>query len=420
MERGEEGDSEVGSNVGTGALQSETDLAIGPALSGYLPVDRLGWGFDFRVQTFLACSDRAMEHDDDARSVSSVASYLDAVNPPLTARLPPAVRARSHAVLGRHRAPPSDRRLSQLEQQLHELEMEDWRTDRLIDSGPHDKGHYVWKPELPPRKGEGANALSETIASNQARTIQNESRIARLEAQLKAPGVMRNSPQPAHRTWSDAEQRITRNSYRLSIHPSSRLCEASKPASQSFGSPFSPSDVLLQSPANVFTRSDRVGVHVALSSTPLTQQTKSFELSAIRADEHERSAASRLRESNWQRDPKYLSSPFDRSTAPALSPLKDETGAARAAINFSDFKYASSPSQAPFEVPSASRPSLVQHPVNNGHVSSTVRAPLTDELEANAPPPASHLLHVPGQEIMARSRSVTKENKADLAQQVLP
>ena len=52
MERGEEGDSEVGSNVGTGALQSETDLAIGPALSGYLPVDRLGWGFDFRVQTF--------------------------------------------------------------------------------------------------------------------------------------------------------------------------------------------------------------------------------------------------------------------------------------------------------------------------------------------------------------------------------
>lgn len=92
------------------------------------------------------------EHDDDARSVSSVASYLDS-NPPLTARLPPAVRVRSHAFVGKHRAPPSDRRLSQLEQQLQELEMEDWRTDRLIDSGPHDRLRHAWKPDLPREQG---------------------------------------------------------------------------------------------------------------------------------------------------------------------------------------------------------------------------------------------------------------------------
>jgi len=64
----------------------------------------------------------------------------------LTARLPPAVRDRREIKVN-----TSDYRLSQLEQKLRELEMNDWRTDRLIVAAQIDREDQAWKPDLPPR-----------------------------------------------------------------------------------------------------------------------------------------------------------------------------------------------------------------------------------------------------------------------------
>ena len=120
----------------------------------------------------LPTSFRRCDPGDDDRSVLSAGSsgYFDLLHPPLTARLPPAVRK---PMCGKSKAGAqrlsqvSDKRLSQLEAQLRELEMEDWRADRLIFAASRETGSPVkldgarfagsghgaaGKPDLPPRR----------------------------------------------------------------------------------------------------------------------------------------------------------------------------------------------------------------------------------------------------------------------------
>jgi hypothetical protein len=361
------------------------------------------------------------ERDDDARSVSSAGSYMDSVNPPLTARLPPAVRARSLAPHGSHRPVPSDRRLSQLEQQLHELEMEDWRTDRLIsDAGPHDRAVSVWKPNLPPRRAADAANLRAETSSNQARTIQHESRIATIEAMLKVPSVGRNIPQSAHRTWHDVEERAMQSSNTSSALPHSRVSDLSRPESQSFGSPFSLVDTMLQSPASMPSRSLHNTVNGKWGA-----QTRFYELSAIRQHTHEISAGSRPRESGWQRDPKYASSPHNSSSVLARSPLNDNT---RSAINFFDLKFALNPTKASLERTGAPRQSFQEHPsgasdaeVSPGQLSDNSAGRTLEGLSINGGHSELPLGHVPRENANGSSGVRCESNtdsKAELAQQV--
>ena len=150
-------------------------------------------------------------YDDDARSVSSGTSYMDALNPPLTARLPPAVRASYK--FGGHRGQPkgSDRRLSQLEEKLNELEMEDWRMDRLILSANHG-----WKPDLPPRKSLSDIAAGHEHAVgkhyNHHHDRVNVHQLAREWNRPQTPiewpdySLSQRQEQPAHQTRPDAGQ----------------------------------------------------------------------------------------------------------------------------------------------------------------------------------------------------------------------
>ena len=99
-------------------------------------------------------------------------------------------------------------------------------------------------------------------------------------------------------------------------------------------------------------------------------------------------------------------------------------------MNFSDLKYAFSPSKATVEVMSAPGPCHVHHPSpgavesENGSVSGTGKAPLVDQIEPNWDPSMMNSVNAHSKEKMAGSSfvktEVKQENKAELAQQVLP
>jgi len=144
-------------------------------------------------------------HDDG--SVSSVSSEHYA-HSALTARLPPAVRDRRERKGGiRSQVHTSDYRLSQLEQKLRELEMNDWRTDRLTVAAPIDREDQAWKPDLPPRT---------TVHDSGGWELQ------RADPQQAAPA--------AHRTWLEKEPVMRTPNRSL---PNPRLAELSQARSHS-------------------------------------------------------------------------------------------------------------------------------------------------------------------------------------------
>jgi hypothetical protein len=239
----------------------------------------------------------AFEHGDpgdDARSVSSVASassYMDSLHPPLTARLPPAVRARPSTVgAQRGLSHVPDRRLSQLEAKLRELEMEDWRTDRLIFAAS-----AAGKPDLPPRRAAPASGLRYGSAAGAMAHDVYDVRPDRSEARQQVPEPARQPAAGEHREgagpWHDAlPSRRTRRGHDgeqsathmpgHAVHPE-RLGELphTRPGTNySFGSPFSFSEPsMLQTPGYMPARP----AHHLFSGTP-GAHTKFEELSAIR------------------------------------------------------------------------------------------------------------------------------------------
>jgi hypothetical protein len=245
----------------------------------------------------LPPSFRRGDPGDEARLVLSAGSsgYFDLLHPPLTARLPPAVRGRqSTGGAQRVTLQVSDKRLSQLEAQLRELEMEDWRADRLIFAASCESGSPVkldgalfagsgdgaaGKPDLPPRRA----------APDGGRWNGSHARELAIEpARHPAAGGHRESAAAWH---DEPPSRRTRHDAGHSAMPShvaqhQRLAERSHKtsgANYSFGSPFAASELsMLQSPGYVPARpahhifNDTSGVH-----------TKFDELSAIRSHAQE-------------------------------------------------------------------------------------------------------------------------------------
>jgi hypothetical protein len=196
---------------------------------------------------------------DDARSETSVSSYMCALNPPLTARLPPAVRARSSSTRSStgNMAPgnfDSSKRLSQLEKKLREMEQEDWRTDRLIISGSRDtlgiarKADQASLPSSSAVAGSGMyDDLYQEKNSRSRPQIREWEQHSTVRPHLNSTHLGHADP-PAHRQRirPDAEPPLMRTpNYFLS---NQRLAELSQSESNphSFGSPFSPVDSILQ------------------------------------------------------------------------------------------------------------------------------------------------------------------------------
>ena len=259
----------------------------------------------------LPTSFRRCDPGDDDRSVLSAGSsgYFDLLHPPLTARLPPAVRK---PMCGKSKAGAqrlsqvSDKRLSQLEAQLRELEMEDWRADRLIFAASRETGSPVkldgarfagsghgdaGKPDLPPRRAapdggrwNGGTAGVMTHGERHERSHASEPAIE--PARQPAAGGHRESAAawhdepPSRRTRHDAGHSATHMPSHVVQHQ--RLAERSHKtsgANYSFGSPFAASELsMLQSPGYVPARP----AHHIFNDTPGVH-TKFDELSAIRS-----------------------------------------------------------------------------------------------------------------------------------------
>lgn len=251
----------------------------------------------------LQPSFRRGDPGDDARSVLSAGSsgYFDLLHPPLTARLPPAVRGRPTTV-GTKRAisEVSDKRLSQLEAQLRELEMEDWRADRLIFAASRETGSPVdGKPDLPPRRAAPDsgrwNGGTAGVMAHSERHERSHAREPAIEpARQPAAGGHRESAAawhdepPSRRTRQDSGLSATHMPGHVVQHQ--RLAERSHKtsgANYSFGSPFLASELSMpQSPGYVPARP----AHHIFNDTPGVH-TKFDELSAIRSYTQELSSS---------------------------------------------------------------------------------------------------------------------------------
>ena len=250
------------------------------------------------------------DDDDDARSTtSSVASYFDAINPPLTARLPPTVRPRSSTDYHGNPIPQpgSGYRLTQLEDKLAQLEQQDWKTDRLILSA--DRHH------------------------------------------LSTPG--------GRPTWNGSLN-SEHNGAHSAHRPSSPIRTPSRYGSHSgFGSPFSASDSIFQTPSYTAARpanqmfSNTPGVHSRLdeieglrsSNSALKRETdrlRAQQLASLdsRIDHIKYGSTSSLKYSSTP----VLSHPRLRTGSPLQSGAsKQSSSPAKAVIDFYDIKYLASP-----------------------------------------------------------------------------